>query len=70
MPAVHDAIENGVGERGIAQVFVPAVDRQLTRDNRRPVPVPVIEDLEQVLAVHILEADEAPIVEDHDPYNG
>jgi hypothetical protein len=64
MRAMHDAVENRVGERGIAQVLVPAVDRQLTGDDRRAVAIPVIEDLEQVLALRAFERDEAPIIED------
>jgi hypothetical protein len=41
-------------------VLVPAVDRQLTGDDRRAVTIPIIEDLEQILALRILERDEAP----------
>jgi hypothetical protein len=66
MRAMHDAVENRVGERRIAEVLVPAVDRQLTRDDRRPVPVSVIENLKEVLPLRVLEPHEAPIIEDQD----
>ena len=66
MRAMHYAVENRVGERGVAQVFMPAVDRQLTGDDRRSVAIPVVEDLEQVLALRVLEPDEAPIIEDQE----
>ena len=32
MSAVHEAIEDSIGERGIADVVVPVVDRKLTGD--------------------------------------
>lgn len=66
MRAMHDAIENRIGERGIAEVFVPAVDGQLAGDDGRSVAVSVVEDLEEVLALRVLEPDDAPIVEDED----
>ena len=50
MRAMDDAVENGIGKRGITQVFVPAIDRQLAGDDGRAVAVSVIQDLEQILA--------------------
>ena len=66
MRAMHDTVENRIGQRGITQVFVPALDRQLARDNRGSVAVSVVEDLEEVLPLRILEPDEAPIIKDQD----
>jgi hypothetical protein len=66
MRAMDDAVENGIGQRGIAQVFMPAIDRQLTRDDRRSVAVPVVENLEEVLSLCVLEPDEAPIIKNQD----
>ena len=66
MRAMDDAVENGIGKRGITQVFVPAIDRQLAGDDGRAVAVSVIQDLEQILALQIFESDEAPIIEDQD----
>ena len=63
---MHDAIENRVGERGIAEMFVPAVDRQLAGDDRGAIAVSVVEDLEEILALRVLEPDDAPIIEDED----
>jgi hypothetical protein len=44
-------------------VLMPAVDRQLTGDDCGAVAIPVVEDLEQVLALRVCERDEAPIVD-------
>jgi hypothetical protein len=45
MCPVHDAIEDRVGHGGIAQVFMPAIARELTRDDRGPRAIAVVEDL-------------------------
>lgn len=63
---MHDTIENRVGERGIAEVFVPPVGGQLTRDDGGPVAVPIGEDLQEILALRVFEPDEAPIIQDED----
>jgi hypothetical protein len=47
MRAIHDAIENGIGKCGIAQMFVPAVSGQLTRDDGGAAGVAVVERFEQ-----------------------
>ena len=44
MRTMNDAVENCVGERGITEVFVPAIRRQLTGDDRGAMAVAVIED--------------------------
>jgi hypothetical protein len=43
--AMHQPIENRVGDGGIAQVVVPALARQLTDDHGRPRAVAILEDL-------------------------
>lgn len=45
---VHEAVEDGVGERRIAHQLVPAIDRELAGDEGRSPFVAVFEDLEQV----------------------
>lgn len=45
MRAVHDTIENRVGQRRITQVLMPAITRELARDDRGPPAIPVVEDL-------------------------
>ena len=66
MRAMHNTIENRIGERRIAQMLVPAIGRELPRDDRGAAPIAVVEDFEQVLALPILQPDEPPIIEDED----
>ena len=66
MRAMDDAVENRVGECGIAEVFVPAAEGQLAGNDRGSVAVSVVEDLEEVLTLRVLEPDDAPIIEDED----
>jgi hypothetical protein len=42
---VDDAIEDGVGQRGIADDLVPALDRQLAGDEDRAGVVAILDDL-------------------------
>ena len=48
MAVMHEPIEDGVGERRLAEVGVPGVDRQLADDEGRAGVDAVVEDLEQV----------------------
>lgn len=61
---MHKPIEYGIGKRRFADVVVPLLDGELTRDEGRFTIVPVIEDLEQIAARVIVEWHESPIVED------
>ena len=45
---VDDPIEDGVGQGGIADEFVPAIDRKLAGDDQRAGVVAVLDDLQQV----------------------
>ena len=49
--AMDDAVEDGVGEGGIADHLVPAIDRDLAGDQQRAPVVAVIDDLEQIAAL-------------------
>src|SRR5436309_1600313 len=51
MRTMHDTIEDRVGEGRIAQMLMPAIARKLTRDDRGPSAIAVVEDLQQVLAL-------------------
>jgi hypothetical protein len=57
-------IEDSVGHRWIAQLLMPAIAWELTRDDRGPCAIAVVEDLQQVLALDVFEPDESPIIED------
>jgi hypothetical protein len=45
---VDEAVEDGVGEGGIADDVAPLIDGDLARDEGGSPPVPILEDLEQV----------------------
>lgn len=61
---VDEAIQDGIGERGIAQVVVPVFHRQLAGDHGGPFPIPIIEKFEQVPPFGIAEGGQPPVVED------
>ncbi len=50
---MDDAVDDGIGHGGISEIRVPGVTRQLAGNDRRTGPVPVLQDLEQVLPLPI-----------------
>ena len=64
MRPMHDTIEDRVGQGRIAQVLMPTITWELTRDDRGPSAIAVVEDLQQVLALGVFEPDQSPIIED------
>jgi hypothetical protein len=48
---MDEAVEDGVGDRGIANDLVPAIDRHLTGDHDRPGVVAVLDDFEKIAAL-------------------
>ena len=48
MSAVHQTVEHGIGDCGIADVSVPAVDRQLAGDDGGSAAVTIVDDFQQV----------------------
>jgi hypothetical protein len=63
---VHEAIEDGVGDRGVAQRRVPLIAGQLARDDRRAGRVAILHHLEEILALDVGHRDQAPVIEDQD----
>jgi hypothetical protein len=59
---VHDAIENGIGDGGIADDFVPVLDGKLTGDDGRAPPV--FHDLQQIAALLGEHWREPPVIKD------
>ena len=60
---MDEAVEDGVGDGGIADDFVPAVDRHLAGDDDGPGLVVVLDDLQEVSALVGVEGLGAPVVE-------
>jgi hypothetical protein len=63
---VDDAVEDGVGQDGIADHIAPAVDYELTADQGSAAAVAFFGDLEQVMTLFGTEGFEAPVVEDEE----
>ena len=61
--AVDDAVKDGVGHGGLAEVVVPLLAGQLTGEDRRAGAVAVFEHFEEVLTLRLGERREAPVVE-------
>ncbi len=66
MAAVHDAIEDSVGQRGIVEVGVPMFDRQLTGNQGGFAGGAIVEQFEQIIAFGLTDRCETPIVEDQE----
>jgi len=64
MSAVDQAIADGVGERGVADHFVPRFDWQLTGDEGGGALVAVLDHLEKIAALGVLERSQSPAVDD------
>ena len=45
---LHEAIQNGVGNRGVTDPGMPMFDRQLAGDDGGLVGRPVVDDLQQI----------------------
>ena len=64
MRAVHDAVQDGVGQRGLVQPGVPGRHRQLAGDERRASTHPVVEQLQQVVSLVRGNRRDAEVVQD------
>src|SRR5258708_27632967 len=66
MGVVDDPVKDGVGEGGLADQVVPAVDRDLAGDQRGAAAVAFFDDFQHVVALLGPKRLEAPIVEDQE----
>ena len=64
MGVVHQPVEDGIGEGGLADDLVPGVDGQLAGDEDRAISVSVLDDLHQVAPLRCSEPVRPPVVED------
>ena len=63
---VHESVEDGIGEGGVADDFMPLFDWQLRGDEGRTQAMSVVEDVEQVAALLGIECREPPVIEDEE----
>ena len=67
---VHEPVQDGVGERIVADAGVPLVGRQLADDNRGGLSVAIIHDFHQVVAVRRFQRFQPPVIDDQQLYFG
>jgi len=60
---VHEAVEDGVGERRVLELSVPELDRQLAGDEHASALVAVFEKFEQQRLVSLGHWHQAEVVE-------
>ena len=60
MGVVDEAVEDGVGERGIADDLVPLLDRNLAGDQDRGALMAILEDFEEVALFGLGETSRGP----------
>lgn len=63
MIALHDAVQDGVGDGGIADPGVPVLDRQLAGDDGALGAGAVVDDLQKVRARHAVDGAHTSIVQ-------
>ena len=63
---VDEAVQDGVGERRVADGVAPLVDGELAGDDRRGALVAIFEDFEQVALLGFGEDRQPPVVEDQE----
>ena len=66
MCVVDQAVEDGVGDGGIADLFVPVIHRELTGDDGGGMTVPLLDDLQKVSSFGVGHGGEAEIVNHQD----
>ena len=67
MGAVHNAVEDGIANRRIADEFVPARHGHLAGDQQRALLVAIIDDLQQIASLLGSERLRPPVVKDQQP---
>lgn len=64
MRAVDSLAHDYIAERRVVQVLVPALDRQFARQDRRPRPDAVIEEVRQVVALAQTDRADCEVIDD------
>ena len=66
MRAMSEAVEDGVGQRGIADVVMPLADGQLARDDASTIADSVVAQLEQIIALSRSDGRDGKVVDQQD----
>src|SRR4051812_28849661 len=62
--AVHQAIQDGIGQRRVAEPLVPAIDGQLAGHYGRSTVVAVFQHFQHVAALRLGQSAQAPVIQD------
>ena len=63
---MHQPIENGIGQSGIANRLMPVFQRQLGGDHGGASPMALFDHFEQIVALLIAQGRQAEVVEQHE----
>ncbi len=63
---MHEAIEDRVRDRRVAEIRVPLIAGQLARDDRRAAGVTILHHLQEILPLDVSHGGEPPVIEDQD----
>src|ERR1700730_12486738 len=67
MRVMDEAVQNGISESGVADDFVPTIDRHLADDQHRTCIVAILDDFQKITALIGIEWFGSPIIEDEEP---
>src|SRR5579863_6336986 len=62
--AMHQAVQDRVGKRGIADVVMPVIDRELAGNDARTRADAIVDELEQVIAFARADRRDGEVVDD------
>lgn len=66
MGVVNEAVEDGIGEGGIAEVGVPAIDGELAGDEGGAFVVTILQEFEQITLMRIGKRGESEVIDDQE----
>ena len=64
---MHQAIQNGVGDGGIVDQFVPLIDRELAGQKRGRLAMSVVEHFQQIAVLFAGGRDQPEVINDQEP---
>jgi len=66
MGNVNQAIEDDIGQRGIAHCFMPVEDRQLASDHGGADIDAILEDFQGILSSVVIQCRQAPVIDNQE----
>ena len=63
---MHEPVKNGVRQCRLTDRRVPVIDRKLTGYEGGPMPVPIIQQFQQIAAMFVGQRGQPPIIQHHE----